>query len=721
MLKEIDSICRKHGIRYYLAGGTCIGAIRHKGFLPWDDDMDIYMTRKEWERFMEVSKYDFPPDRVLLCPELVDTYSNLFGRYCDTSTTALHKHNMYVKNNEDDPCGVIVDILPLDPVPYSEEFMEEYGKKIALYSQLIMPTGGFVHRFLVDPFLYLKYSWKCMWNRKKVLKQLHEELFCYDEEQCDYYAMRWGGTPLLFPKEWFQEPTEYQFEDMVAMMPTMNNAYLTMHYGDNWVDVPNVKEREGHVAILRTDQPYEEFRRNYDTLVKHGRKIYVNLIQTAFHFARLLLAPKKEEQTRRGLQQEGQRILESMDCQSGAGLKRLQDMMEDYRLTEMTEILSPYLNKQLSAQYIGREDFPNILRFNHPVLVDVSDEFLEVVVLYCMHTNRIARALRLMEIKEKTGELNDTLKVYKEDILCFRSAVDDYDLHRYEECLKKVKTLNKKYDRWDALIKLEVRLYLYCGVGTEQRTQELLKLALQQFPEDGEYLWYQMKLDRRNGELQFETMAEQCCTAIQGTRNGVIQMEIREEMEACFESFVQRIREDVSAGEAEHAQEWLLMGKTFYTGDYLERLNILKSRIAILDLPEEQEKARFTRLAASLKVVFRAYRTSENLGSEWKQLYMELLSLCGYSPEAADVFFKVKTCQSYEELLAQREMFEDTEKMAEADMQMVYGDYLYALGKTKEAKEQFTKVLMSAQGAPMLQYQAEKRSGVKVIRRTVSV
>jgi len=63
LFREVDEICREHNLRYVLAGGSLIGALRHEGFVPWDDDVDLYMPRSDWEKFIEICKTELPPDR----------------------------------------------------------------------------------------------------------------------------------------------------------------------------------------------------------------------------------------------------------------------------------------------------------------------------------------------------------------------------------------------------------------------------------------------------------------------------------------------------------------------------------------------------------------------------------------------------------------------------------------------------------------------------------
>ena len=72
LFREVDEICREHNLRYVLAGGSLIGALRHEGFVPWDDDVDLYMPRSDWEKFIEICKTELPPDREIQCKNVYD-------------------------------------------------------------------------------------------------------------------------------------------------------------------------------------------------------------------------------------------------------------------------------------------------------------------------------------------------------------------------------------------------------------------------------------------------------------------------------------------------------------------------------------------------------------------------------------------------------------------------------------------------------------------------
>lgn len=707
LYKEIDVICRRHNIEYYLAGGTCIGALRHKGFLPWDDDMDLYMTRKNWDKFIEVSKYDFPENRVLLCPELDPTYTNLFGRYCDTSTTSLHKHNMYVKHNEDDPCGYIIDILPLDPIPYSEELFNEYAQKICILSELLNPIGNYSARWLVSPVKYISYAWRALWNREKVIKELFHDLFSYEEDDCDYYAMRWGGIPLIFPKEWFRKPTEVLYEDTIAMMPTMNNAYLTMHYGDGWCYLPKSTEQGGHVAIHRQDIPYFQFRKEYEAIVSHHHRFYVKFVVSIQRIFRMLWMPTANKLAMDRLNLLGQKLLDACGVQTEETLSKLNDLLHHCKLDEIQNMIGPFVSMQLSAKYLGRDDFVNILRFNHPVLVKMSDEFFEFLVRYCMYSNRIWASMRLIEIREKKDKLTPSIQELKEDILFFRAAVNDYDLKDFITSYKKALQLAKKHPNWDALIKLRLRLILYKGQGTTGDAEKLLRLANALYSSDGEFSKYQLDFDRSRGTVfSLEESLKINASIINTTRNGIIRLAVCDEMDTNAEEYFKKISSFIQEKDYTNAAAWLDLCRPLYKNDQFEQLSLLQAELD-LALTEEIEdtKVSFQKKSKILEYLENKVSTAEFQKEKWIDLYCKTLKSCAYGNDAINhLLTLLKLSENY---VALSSAMNDIPKGNSADQLIVHGRYFYALGKTRMAEEAYREAYTASANVPFLNYQAQ--------------
>ena len=260
LFREVDEICREHNLRYVLAGGSLIGALRHEGFVPWDDDVDLYMPRSDWEKFIEICKTELPPDREIQCSEVDRNYTNSFPRYASTNTCAIHKSQIIGK----DCGGEIIDILTLDPVPADDKEYEKYRTHMMIYSDLINISVGYSDRWEIPASMYLKYLLSYIFlGKKRTLAKLEKIMFSYKEEECDRYAMRWGGCPFLFDKD-MMFPVKYMdFEGEKVMIPHRTSDYLIWHYGDEWSYIPPHGERESHESVDVPGASYQEVRDEY--------------------------------------------------------------------------------------------------------------------------------------------------------------------------------------------------------------------------------------------------------------------------------------------------------------------------------------------------------------------------------------------------------------------------------------------------------------------------
>ena len=110
ILLSVDRVCREHGIRYYCWAGTMLGAVRHHGFIPWDDDMDICMPRPDYDRFMFHASEWLPEPLEALSIETSADFPGTFGKIVDSSTTLIERgHSDYV-------AGIYIDVFPIDGI-----------------------------------------------------------------------------------------------------------------------------------------------------------------------------------------------------------------------------------------------------------------------------------------------------------------------------------------------------------------------------------------------------------------------------------------------------------------------------------------------------------------------------------------------------------------------------------------------------------------------------
>lgn len=563
LLKEIDAICKNNGIEYVLAGGTLIGAIRHRGFLPWDDDVDIMMTRDNWEKLKEAAKTQLPPNRALLAPEIDSVYTNGFPRYMDTSVTAIHTHQIPGK----DKAGEIIDVLILDPIPDDEESHRQYIEEMMMYSELVNDGAVFSGRWEVSPWKYIKYkiiSWIC--GKKYVLNKIENKIFSYPEEQCNYYAMRWGGVPFKFEKRWYEKVKLAPFEDIMGMIPQATNEYLTWHYGDEWMYVPPVGERESHKTVSNTEVEYQKIQQEY----LHRISISRFLFESVNRKIRNLATAKKNHSLSTGVA-EMQAYSQKIKCET----KLLETGVSPADLTAvlpastLAELFNDYFVFQLGREIIGREDWRNIYRFNHPVLVDLEPDFFYAAVYTLFSTNRIAKAMRLLEIWKQHHDLTDRLAQIENSIQTYRRAANLFmDEEKPHEAEKLMDGLLSVYPNNISFWKLKLQI---CSHADNDEWKSIFKKCLDIWPEDGEFIKYQADLTLQNEDMQKAFPIY--LSAYKNTNNGLIQLSIADTIKKHFSEILLSLENDFDSEITD------VLEKIFYNQqDILQQLYILKIR-----------------------------------------------------------------------------------------------------------------------------------------------
>lgn len=249
VLKFIHGICEKENIRYFLAYGTLIGAVRHKGFIPWDDDLDIMMPRPDFDRFVEYCKnHDTSPFR-LMNLDTTPGYPYFNTRFCDTRTVIDTYHEQTVD------MGVFVDVCALDGLGEKyEDALQMMKKSRRLCSLMFLATRNKFHygltRGYVKNILKLPaYIAAHVLGKKFWIKKMNKLL-----ENCDYENSNFVGclvwssyTPVkeVFPKHWAEEIIKGPFEDGVFYIPKHYDELLRNIYG-NYMQLPPEKDRIYH-------------------------------------------------------------------------------------------------------------------------------------------------------------------------------------------------------------------------------------------------------------------------------------------------------------------------------------------------------------------------------------------------------------------------------------------------------------------------------------------
>ena len=520
LFREVDAICKKHNLRYVMAGGTLIGVLRNEGFIPWDDDVDIYMPKSDWDKFVEICKTEIPQNRALYCSDVDRTYTNGFPRYGGTDSCAIHKHQII----GDDKAGEIIDVLTLDPIPDDDREYEKYRTHMMIYTDLLNISMVVGARWEIPAFQYLYWLFRYkFFGKDRTLKKLEKIMFSYKEEECSRYAMRWGGCPFLFDKD-MMFPVKYMdFEGEKVMVPHRTSDYLIWHYGDEWSYIPPHGERESHESIYVPGASYQEIRDEYMPRIDKNR---IRRQMTFRKFYCLLMAKgdhkldKKRNRIRAGV------IAKDLGARFLRSEKSLETLLLEKRYDVLNEIFDSYYRTQLSVEFIGREDYKGIQPFYHPTLVPVEDAVFQAAMLTLIYTERVGKAWRMYEVRRKLDHLTPEMEQTVEDIRLFRKAATHYEFREMKEAETIVDDLLKKYPDAPGFVKFKCRFIMARmeESGNTSEAEKFLASCRKLFPQDGYFMKYQGDLFWKKGlwkeALSGYARAREC------TNNGIVHLEL---------------------------------------------------------------------------------------------------------------------------------------------------------------------------------------------------
>lgn len=247
ILMIVDQFCREKGIQYTVDGGTCIGAVRHKGYIPWDDDIDIAMTRPNYERFIH-SFNGYHNHLEVFAPELNWNYYAPYANVCDNRTFLDEGKN----GHNGMEIGVKIDVFPIDGVANDIKRYHKDKKRLALLWNILyikrVSTNRSYHQtignyllFLVKRALLAPFSYSSI---QKVIKRLASK---YPFEKATYVEDR------IYPQKHdircsrkaFEEYDEFPFENIKVSILKGYDEYLTKIYGD-YLTLPPADKRTAH-------------------------------------------------------------------------------------------------------------------------------------------------------------------------------------------------------------------------------------------------------------------------------------------------------------------------------------------------------------------------------------------------------------------------------------------------------------------------------------------
>lgn len=248
ILKQIHAVCVQQGFRYFLVGGTLLGAIRHKGFIPWDDDIDIGMPRADFEKFIDYCQTnDVPFD--IICNRINEKYGYLFAKAMAPDTVILEESgNRYNVN-----MGIYVDIFPIDGLGNTPEEAVKNLNKTRFNRELLVAANwkkfsrSKTHAFYYEPIRLAFFCLSRMCSFQKLIRKINSK---YDVEGFDkslYVGCVCGAyrNKEIVERDVFSEYIDIPFEDASFKCPKQYDKYLTNIYG-KYMQLPPEEKRVTH-------------------------------------------------------------------------------------------------------------------------------------------------------------------------------------------------------------------------------------------------------------------------------------------------------------------------------------------------------------------------------------------------------------------------------------------------------------------------------------------
>ena len=241
MVKYLDGMCRKHNIHYYMVGGTLLGAVRHKGFIPWDDDIDVAMPRMEFEKLQSVMSEEKGFYKIQFYNN-TQGYGYPFPKMIDTRTTLID----YKAGTGKEKTSVYIDIFLYDGMGKTLMAAEaRYWFLKALKRMVFLSKRNFKMESLGKTLLFSVPWGVChligVEKKKKIYNYFAGRKAFHKTEIVACAAGRYGRGE-LFPREVFEKTIDLPFEDTVLPAPIEYKKYLRSIYGD-FMTLPPVEKR----------------------------------------------------------------------------------------------------------------------------------------------------------------------------------------------------------------------------------------------------------------------------------------------------------------------------------------------------------------------------------------------------------------------------------------------------------------------------------------------
>lgn len=243
---ELKRICEKYEIKYFMVAGTLLGAVRHKGFIPWDDDMDFGMLRCDYEYFLTVCEKELDTKRFLLQTDKHDTYYAFnFAKLQLKGTSVVESFSKDVDVTQ----GIYIDIFPIDSVPDNLRIKRRQFFNFWFFRNILLVKCGYGNDERKKKFSYRAARFLSIFFSIEKLKKLKYSIITKYKNETTFYVVTSDGNYGLDKEtlhaEWLKDICDYIFEDRVYPGISDYESYLGYFYG-NYMELPPVEKRNHH-------------------------------------------------------------------------------------------------------------------------------------------------------------------------------------------------------------------------------------------------------------------------------------------------------------------------------------------------------------------------------------------------------------------------------------------------------------------------------------------
>ena len=531
LLKITDELCRKYDVEYYLLGGTLIGAMRHNGFIPWDDDADVVMTRDNWEKFYNCTKGNLPEGYKISTQYEDENVAMPINRLTETDTTGLFRY--HVSNPE--VAGTQIDIFIMDPVPDTPEARKLYADTVSEFSEFTGMHVQYALRNGTDTHFIENWERAQEVGKRQVMDEISAKAFHFTEEESQLYGQRFGGSPHFWPKEVFGKPQYVPFENTMLAIPERPGDCLAIGYDDDWKMIPRGGPTlSTHDFVVRSYvTPSTEILADYEKHVDR-EKMDNTFLKRKFQWAAVIddklkndTEVQKFEVARIKLIYKG--LLEQTDIRA---------LLVNKDFDKLDEFFEQYIESQSDSKLIGSSSLTGWIQYyrkHHPLLIDIGDDAIYTVLCLLIQRQKLALAVKIMRARCKLDRpLTDELSTLKKMIEAIRRVISTYGCNEDDECRSLVDEWIKGYPDNPFFVKHDLFLKIRHGLEGEGKLEEIER-CLEIVLEDDELQLLLVEYYYSNDRM--DEAIEICTKLVDTTNNGIVLTRVKSILEEVVEKY----------------------------------------------------------------------------------------------------------------------------------------------------------------------------------------